>query len=316
MIYLSACAPARSPRGRSLSKIAEKEPFSIPMPHLINKLARQVMRCYPFPRGQGRIIDRTALKRLRFEESTLVVPTTDGFEIKVFPNDLIGRQLYLTGQFDRTIVQVLLAQSHAKDCILDIGANIGYVACAMLAGVKDSRVIAVEPQENCFQLLCENLARVSNDRGKALKVAVSDRSGVAFLEYRQGNLGATRIKAAEGGAEASNTVNVVTGPELMEMSGLEKLDLVKIDVEGHEEAVLTSMAPVIERHRPRAILFEHYGELVDASVGIRHLLDQLGYEILGVKKKLLSWGLMPMEQMKASGRWAHDYLARPVEKRA
>ena len=52
---------------------------------------------------------------------------------------------------------------------------------------------------------------------------------------------------------------MITGPELMERSGLDRLDLVKIDVEGHEEPVLRSLQPILARWRPRAVVFEHDG---------------------------------------------------------
>lgn len=60
------------------------------MPGLNCKLARALMHLYPFPRGQGRIVDRTFLSRLPFEEETLQIMTRDGFMLRVFPNDLIG----------------------------------------------------------------------------------------------------------------------------------------------------------------------------------------------------------------------------------
>jgi hypothetical protein len=66
-----------------------------------------VMRCYPFPRGQGRLIGRTPLHGLRFDGQSLLVRTVDGFSMNVVPNGHIGRHLYLTGQFDRTIRKTL-----------------------------------------------------------------------------------------------------------------------------------------------------------------------------------------------------------------
>ncbi len=56
----------------------------------------------------------------------------------VLPNDHIGRHIYLSGAFDRTIVEMLLRYARPEDRILDIGANIGYISCAMLALVPES----------------------------------------------------------------------------------------------------------------------------------------------------------------------------------
>src|SRR5258705_3303442 len=117
------------------------------MSSIVAKALRTVMRCYPFPRGQGRLIDRTPLRALRFAEATLRVRTLDGFSMIVFPNDHIGRHVYLSGQFDRTIVEVLLRFAVPDARVLDIGGNCGYVGCALLHALPHCRVVSVEPLE-------------------------------------------------------------------------------------------------------------------------------------------------------------------------
>lgn len=102
------------------------------MPSIEHKLARLMVLCYPFRRGQGAIIEKTKLRQLSFQEKELLVRTLYGFDINVFPNDHIGRHLYLSGQFERTIIDVLLHFLRPDDRFLDIGANIGYVSCAIL----------------------------------------------------------------------------------------------------------------------------------------------------------------------------------------
>ena len=136
------------PRLGSSSEI--KEGFLI-----INRqkiLPQMLLRSWPFPRGAGRIIDHF-FSRLTFENEIETVRTTDGFAIKVFPNDLIGRHIYLTGEFDRSTVEVLVKLSKPDDVLLDIGANIGYVSGCFLQNVPRSKVIAVEPQPLIVDLL-------------------------------------------------------------------------------------------------------------------------------------------------------------------
>ena len=99
----------------------------------------------------------------------------------------------------------------------------------------------------------------------------------------------------------------------MDRSGLESVDLVKIDVEGHEQVVLTSLAPMIARYRPRVIVFEHDGDLTCPTSPIRRLMEELDYEVLRVEKGLLRWRLKPVAQPLLAGRRAHDYVAVPVE---
>src|SRR6266511_2626448 len=105
-----------------------------------------LLRPWPFPRGAGRIVDKF-FGGLHFRTNEATVQTTDGFAMTVNPNELIGRHIYLTGEFDRSIIEILCNFSQPNDVLLDVGANIGYVSACFLKNVQESRAIAVEPQE-------------------------------------------------------------------------------------------------------------------------------------------------------------------------
>ena len=121
--------------------------------------AQLFLRCWPFVNGQGRLVDRL-FSRLSFDQKLETVLTTDGFTMTVDPNDLIGRHIYLTGKFDRTVFGVLSKFARPGDTLLDIGANIGYVCGCFLQNVPQSKVIAVEPQPIIVNQLTSNLPAV------------------------------------------------------------------------------------------------------------------------------------------------------------
>lgn len=284
------------------------------MPKLYNRLVRAMLHLYPFPRGQGRIVDRF-FNGLAFEDERLTVRTKDGFLITVIPNDLIGRQLYLTGQFDRTIVEILLHFSREGDCIADIGANIGYITCSMLHHVAGVKMISVEPIPYIFDLLEKNVARFSTRDARCIRAAISDRDGSGHMAVRNDNIGASRVVQAPS-APSENVIEIplITGSSLVEQAGTDRIDLVKIDVEGHEANVIGTLAKVFEKHRPRAVLFEHFDDLTDPSSVIRQVFDQLDYEIAGVQKRLTRWDLVPIDELKRRGLAANDYVATPRPK--
>ncbi len=284
------------------------------MPGVVARASRMMMRLYPFPRGQGRIVDRSPLGRLRFPEDTLDVRTREGFEMTVWPNDLIGRHLYLTGQFDQTIVHVLRRFARGGDVMLDIGANIGFVSCAMLWGDPEARIVSVEPNPETCALLRRNLERVAAGRGRAMEAAVSDHDGGAELIIGVGNTGGSRI-AHNGEAQGARTAHVrlISAETLLRECGLDRLDLVKIDVEGHEEAVIRSLGPVLKRLRPNAAVFEHGGDLSAADSSICKTLDEAGYDVRGVRKSLTAWSLATLDEMREGGFQCHDYVATPRE---
>jgi hypothetical protein len=115
-----------------------------------HQITQALLRAWPFPRGAGRILDRY-FSKLSFGRTKAIVRTTDGFEITVAPNELIGRHIYLTGEFDRSVVEVLCNFSEPGDTLLDIGANIGYVSACFLNNVRNSDVLAVEPQPDVWK---------------------------------------------------------------------------------------------------------------------------------------------------------------------
>jgi len=271
--------------------------------------------CYPFRRGQGRIIDRSFLRSAEFREPLLHVRTVHGFAMDILPNDLIGRHIYFTGQFDRTIADVLLTFARDNDRIIDIGANVGYISAVLLHSLPRSIVVSVEPNEAVFKLLIRNVARVGNDRARPICVAISDHTGTGHLLVWEENTGGARLLESDHPASTEGVVNVelINGRDLVRRTALDHVDLVKIDVEGHETQVLHGMRDVIASDRPRAIVFECYDHLYKDKHPIVTLLDALDYRVFGIKKKLLRWHLLPLQHLCERRIQCHDYVARPQE---
>lgn len=257
------------------------------MPTAVARLSRALIRVLPLYNGKGRIIDRTALRKLRFREATLDVLTSDGFNITVIPNDLIGRHIYLTGRFDRCVVDALVQFAKPGACLWDIGANIGYVSCAFLARVPGSRILAVEPLVDVAKILRQNVGQFGSSRSAVLEAAVSDRVGSGSIVSVDGNLGMSHV-AETGQGQPTEFIDyqgllVAGGPP----------DVIKIDVEGHEFAVLTGIAPAIEKHRPAVIVFEHHREGQPPDPRIVEAFSSLKYDLKRIWRRWSGWKLGP-----------------------
>lgn len=286
----------------------------IQMTTALQNFTRSILRMYPFPYGIGRLVDRTALRKMRFADGPLPVRCRDGFSMTVFLNDLIGRQLFLTGRFDDAIVRVLRRYMVDGDTFLDIGANVGYVSCSLLHKFPAAKVVSVEPQNDVFDLLRSNVGALGGTRAIALNVAVGEHNGVARMRRVEGNSGACRVvdsSSKEPGSE-STEARLVTADEVIRMAAIERIELIKIDVEGYELQVLRSLVPALLRFRPKAILFEHGGDSVYPSGEIHTLLLASGYRIYGIRKSLFRWSLISVDELWKTGTHAHDYLALPA----
>ena len=261
-------------------------------------VAARLARYWPFANGSGRLLDLFA-RDVDLGRGEKVARSSDGFDITVLANDLIGRHLLLIGRFDRSVVQVLLDHARPGDVLLDIGANIGYVTACFLSRVAGSTAICIEPQPGIAVLLRSNVAQFGN-RATIHLVARSTRPGELRFHVDPENRGASRLSE-----HGETTVPAVRATELI--GSIPHVDLVKIDVEGHELIVFRAMREDLRRLRPRGILFEDQTGEAGPDGAIGSVLAGLGCEIFGFRKGLFRTQLIPIRS-GADCRY-NDYFA-------
>lgn len=134
--------------------------------------------------------------------------------------------------------------------MLDVGANAGLHA---LCGRSTfARVHAFEPNPTTAERLARNV-RLSGaeEHVRVHRVALSDRSGSALISVEPGHSGASRLG---GDPSGSAEVRLDTLDAIAEREGIAQVDLVKIDVEGHEASVVRGGRRLLERDRPRIVV--------------------------------------------------------------
>ena len=166
---------------------------------------------------------------------------------------------------DHAHLRSLLAGMLPPDGVaVDVGAHGGQVT-RLLAGLAPRGVVvAVEPSGYARSVLRPALwaRRVRN--AVVFAGALGEREGVARLVTpikRGGDMGYGLGRIARGPAPAgagtvSETVPVTTLDRLVDCLGLERLDFVKVDIEGHEAAFVEGAAATLGRFRP-ALMLEH-----------------------------------------------------------
>ena len=146
---------------------------------------------------------------------------------------------------------------------IDIGANIGDFLDVLARHA--SRAIAFEPNPVCLA----HLRAIELERYEIVDIALSDSSGTATLKVPVEAAEVTGLGTIEatnnpvtGAASALRTYEVRTA-RLDEVIGEhlrpgETIGFIKIDVEGHEHAVLEGAKATIERHRPIVMVETEY----------------------------------------------------------
>lgn len=136
--------------------------------------------------------------------------------------------------------------------ILDVGANIGVSGTMMSYIVPEGFVYCAEPSPKNVALLQRNLGRNAKAKYEVIAQAIGSEPGVVkFHESNQ--CGAWNHVSADTMltvSDATTTVMVNTVDEITRERNLDRLDFIKIDVEGFESEVLKGMRNTVDRLNP------------------------------------------------------------------
>ena len=253
----------------------------------------------------------------RPKSGTTVVDLPWGMGLVVSVDEDMGSGLARSGVHELATTEVIWRLVDRQDETLDIGANVGYFTSLLAA--RSAHVQAFEPHPELRSVLERNVARWLTHNVTVDACAVSDHRGVARLtvpsSYASNNGTATledsSCPGSDHDAQREDGIGVVTDFEvdrvpLDDVIG-DPIGLVKVDVEGHELAVLRGAERALTDRLIRDIVFEDH-HIIDSGALIA--LRDSGYKIFGLAKGLRGVELVDPSSPRAVPRWeAPNYLA-------
>jgi FkbM family methyltransferase len=208
-------------------------------------------------------------------------------------DDLIGRTLYLNGEFEPVGTAAARALVRPGAVVFDVGAHAGYFSLLFSRRVGAPGVVhAFEPVPQTAARLRRNLALnpALGEKIEVHEVALSDRDGRVRMNVAgAANTGASHVvpvvevddpdRRAAGVAETVE-VECRAGDSIWRELGRPEVSLVKIDVEGHELHVIRGLREVLSAHRC-TVLAEVRDRFLRGSGGSRNelfgLISELGF---------------------------------------
>lgn len=204
-------------------------------------------------------------------------------------NEGIDFSIYLLGAFEKSTVQTLRKLVRPGDIVFDIGANIGAhtLGLAMDVGPR-GRVFAFEPTDFAFAKLERNLAlnpelRARTDARQVLLAAEPTAPCQAEIYASWPLRTDAPVHPKHRGRLATTTgASVDTLDSLVEREGIERLNLIKIDVDGAEYPVLMGGVRTIKKFRPTLVMemspYVH-AEQNQSFEALVALLQEYGYSL-------------------------------------
>ncbi len=208
-----------------------------------------------------------------------------------------------------------------KGVMFDIGANIGLFSLRLGAELPNLTIHAFEPEPKTQACLQKSIQANQLPNVHLHKEALSDHRGTATFYVDEQNHGGHSLNAEairEDGNSISSQIQVplVTADEFVTEKNIQRLDLIKLDVQRHEESVLKGALATIQKFRP-IVMMECYFDDLDKpekplfapflAAGGYHLVEPVS----GLKIRLESFSSSGVFQ-KTSSRYV-DLFFVPAE---
>lgn len=175
---------------------------------------------------------------------------------------------------EEALLERLGAAQWRPSTIFDVGANTG--DWTIVARQTNATAHLFEPIEALFPGLEQRFA------GQPIvinKLALSDRQGTAQIEIDHGMFAVSSLHHGMGvfnGPKTLQDVQLTTGDAYCAENGIEDIDFLKIDVEGHDLAALRGFSRMLREDRVKLIQFEHNEMAIAPRVLVRDYYELLG----------------------------------------
>ncbi|WP_439108007.1 FkbM family methyltransferase [Congregibacter sp.] len=187
---------------------------------------------------------RVTLKPIAGLQRELILQTHDP------SSDLVSHKLHSERQWEPFETELWLASQRAGDFVVDVGANLGYFSIlSALHSRQAAHVVAVEPAADNLALLQQNLMLNDCQRNVEIApIALGDHEGEGALYRNENNRGDHQIYPGDGD-RAKESITVRNGTELLSPMMM-RIDLLKVDTQGSEYAVMTGLLPLLQKSGP------------------------------------------------------------------
>lgn len=229
--------------------------------------------------------------RRRFTGSGVVVAIDDfdgDLRMRLALSEHMQSQIFWYGYYSRDVCAVVKKLLDKGDIVVDAGANIGEISLVAAKAVgKDGCVYAFEPVTSIADRLAENIEANRLENVRLLRFGLADEERTvpifaaagAFHDGSENSGLGTLFATSQRSAKIEN-IRLTTLDRYWDETKPQRMDLVKIDVEGAELAVLMGARNCLERFKPYLVI-EVQTDTAEAAgyraAAILEFLEPMGY---------------------------------------
>ncbi len=223
------------------------------------------------------------LQQLGGAPSHYLIDNFDGnLKLRVDRSRAMGSSLYWTGFHEFKEMMFLHRYLQPDMVVLDVGANLGEYAIFFAKRVPHGIVIAFEPVESSRRELIENCRLNSFQNIDIKDFGLSDRSQtITMYEIDDAHEGLSTLYPGGRPTRSRFDIQLRRLDEELGALGIERVDLIKIDIEGGELFALSGAEEAIQKYRPVVMIEINdvtYSAARYTSKDVDNFFSRLGYK--------------------------------------
>lgn len=258
-----------------------------------------------------------AFRKRYYSAGVVTVLDYDGtLRMELDLGEHMASQIFWFGYYSRDVLFAIDRMLTPGSTFLDVGANMGEVSlfAAKRVGEK-GRVLAFEPMARTAQRLRRNLELNQLRNVQVFEVGISDRVSeqalyISATDFHDGSRhdGLGTLYASGARSSPAGTIKITTLDELVRAQRIERVDGIKLDIEGAELPALSGARNVLTRFRPWLVL--EIGKETCAAAGyepqdVFDFLADLNYAAFLIERK---GKLSPLDS-ESVGPWQNVLFA-------
>jgi FkbM family methyltransferase len=208
----------------------------------------------------------------------------DGMRVLVRADEDVGRDIYFLREFEPQESAFVFENVRESDVCLDIGANIGFYTLGFGKRASRGAVHAFEPAPLNYHVLAVNVLANNLSNVVMNNCAVGDTNGEVTFCIAEDGAFSSFLDTGRKAITRTAMTRVVSLDSYCSECNLTHLDILKVDVEGAEPAVLRGAAGLLAdpERRPRLVMLELFDPMLrqfGSTIGeVEALMRTYGYE--------------------------------------
>jgi FkbM family methyltransferase len=215
--------------------------------------------------------------------------------------------VWLGGTYDRQTTKFLKSTLRSSDVFLDIGANCGALTLVAASVIKTGQIYAFEAAPALQSRLAQNLTSNPDlaDRVHLVAIGLGETRGQLFYQEDPAFRGNGSL-FSDGALANAIAVDIITLDEWIATTQIPHVNVIKIDVEGMEYAVLQGAKALLKRDHPLIYFESMPNNLISKThtiADVYQYLSDLGYSIIDPQQpqKALDWQHPPDNSVAVYG---------------